>query len=116
MEKAMEDALERRALEVIHGDYIGMFEWLCWSFLNAKKVLMMFGSHIFDISNFAPLLFPPERKCLTCFVIGCAVADKALYSAVQPGKPDFPTVNHYVIGESLQQASAPVDLTANSEN
>ena len=111
----MEEAMERRACEVMDGEYIGMFEWLCWSFLHAKKVLMMFGSHIFDVCTFAPVLLPPGRKCLTCFVIGCVVTDEALYSALQPGKPDFPTVNHYVIGESLQQASAPVDLTANSE-
>ena len=111
----MEEAMERRACEVMDGEYIGMFEWLCWSFLHAKKVLMMFGSHIFDVCTFAPVLFPPGRTCLTCFVIGCVVTDEALYSALQPGKPDFPTVNHYVIGESLQQASAPVDLTANSE-
>ena len=111
----MEEAMERRACEVMDGEYIGMFEWLCWSFLHAKKVLMMFGSHIFDVCTFAPFLFPPGRKCTTCFVIGCVVAEEALYSALQPGKPDFPTVNHYVIGESLQQASAPVDLTAKSE-
>ena len=107
--------MERRALEVMDGDYIGMFEWLCWSFLQTKKVLMMFGSHIFDVCTFAPSLFPPWRKYRTAFVIGCVAADKGLYSALQPGKPHFPTVNHYVIGESLQQASAPVDLTANSE-
>ena len=111
----MEEAMERRACEVMDGEYIGMFEWLCWSFLHAKKVLMMFGSHIFDVCTFAPVLFPPGRKCRTCFVIGCVVADEALYSALQPGKPDFPTLNHYVIGVPLQQASAPVDLTAKSE-
>ena len=111
----MEEAMVRRACEVMDGDYIGMFEWLCWSFLHAKKVLMMFGSHIFDLCTFAPILFPPGRECRSCFVIGCVVAEETLYSALQPGKPDFPTLNHYVIGVPLQQASAPVDLTGNSE-
>ena len=111
----MEEAMERRACEVMDGEYIGMFEWLCWSFLHAKKVLMMFGSHIVDLCTFAPVLFTPGRRLRSCFVIGCVVTEEALLSALQPGEPDFPTLNHYVIGVPLQQASAPVDLTANSE-
>ena len=105
----------RRAVEVMDGEYIGVFEWLCWSFLHAKKVLMMFGSHIVDLCTFAPVLFTPGRRLRSCFVIGCVVTEEALLSALQPGEPDFPTLNHYVIGVPLQQASAPVDLTANSE-
>ena len=107
--------MERRACEVMDGEYIGMFEWLCWSFLHAKKVLMMCGSHIVDSCTFTPVLFPPGRQRRSCFVIGCVVTEEALLSAVQPSEPDFPTLNHYVIGVPLQQASAPVDLTANSE-
>ena len=102
----------RRASEVMEGAYIGLFEWLCWSHLHAKKVLMMFGSNVFDLSACAPLIFPPGRKCQSCYVIGCLVAEEGLLSALQPGKPDFPTMNHYVIGAPQQQASAPIDLTA----
>ena len=112
----MEQAMLRRASEVMEGDYIGVFEWLCWSYLRAKDVLMMFGSNIIDLCTFAPIIFPPGRKCQTCSVIGCLFANGTLYSALKPDNPDFPTMNHYVIGVPLQQASAPVDLTVNSES
>ena len=112
----MEQAMVQRACEVMDGDYIGLFEWLCWSFLRTKTVHMMFGSNIIDLGTFAPVIFPPGQKRQSCSVIGCLVAEEMLYSAVRPGKPDFPTLNHYVIGVPLQDASAPVDLTANSDS
>ena len=79
----MQAVLRARGEEVRRpGVYIGFLEWIAWGFIEHRRVLMLFGSEVVDVSAvFAPGL-PDPGSSSTCHVAAVQrTEDGSLHSA-----------------------------------
>ena len=50
------------------GAYLGFLEWVAWSVMERRQVLMLFGSEEWDLMHLFATDHPPRglRRCLSC--------------------------------------------------
>ena len=80
------------------GSYLGLLEWVAWSALSKRRVLMLFGDDVWDLMEvFATDLLPIEfegdcKVAAVCWRTGGKLLSAGRRTSADPG------VNHYVIG------------------
>jgi len=90
--------IRARAAEVSEFNvWIGFFEWVCWSFLKDKKVLMLFGPDVYDIRSIFGPAAPAARKS-TVRVAAVQSVGGTPHSAMVTKDAYWPKINHYLIG------------------
>ncbi len=73
---ATEDAIRARAAVVRRlGQFVGMFEWVCWSEYIQANVFLLVGSQLVDVRGvFAPDLAKLPDDCQSHTPVACKVA------------------------------------------
>jgi len=103
---AVAAAIAKQAADVRRmGAYVGFWEWLIYSAMRDRPVLMLFGSNIVHLHDFLPPPTPPPTG-RSVRVAAVRLTDKGkILAETLPGTGGCnPKVDHYVIGKTSRPA------------
>ena len=104
----MAASIHARALEVEEPcEWLGFFEWICWSVLRRVRVLMLFASHVVDLrARFAPGLAALPDDAVVHRVAAVRVVEGGAWHSAEAAAGCPVDVNHFVIGVPIAGAAA----------